>query len=252
MQDTYYNSTRYSDSRLHSTTARSLVCSSHNCSCSVPPLVYDHYDGGTSNFFNNTASTIAIDGHLRDLPAPVLEVGLKSAVYAPDWLIKGFKHRDPQNASDFWSDSLADARFGRFISLDGEWYFGSKETRYMYNDTFLAATAIVDNSRCIAEDAYSWGFSSLLLLTFCCYTSAFGLALILLQTDVYWNSRNDRNYQSHSIYTDVLYLAAELKNTFGQDIEDMQSPKAFAKQVGNWKQGLRLDVGELPLSRWQE
>jgi hypothetical protein len=77
--------------------------------------------------------------------------------------------------------------------------------------------------------------------------------LIVLQTDVYWNSRHDRDHQSHSIYTDVLYLAEELKNAFGQDVEDhMRSPKAFDKKIGNWKQGLRLDVRELPLSRWQE
>jgi hypothetical protein len=239
-------------SPLQYTAARSLACASHNCSCSAPPLVFDHHTDSTSNFFNNTASTIAIDGHLWNLSAPVLEIGLTSAVYGPEWLRNGSKHRDPQNASDFWSDTVADAKVGHFNSLGGERYLGSEHKMYMYNDTLLAATAIVDNGRCIAEDAYSWGFSSLLLLTFCCYTSAFALALILLQTDVYWNSRHDRNYQSHSLYTDVLYLAAELKNTFGQDIEDMQSPKAFAKQVRCWKQGLRLDVGELPLSRWQE
>lgn len=60
--------------------------------------------------------------------------------------------------------------------------------------------------------------------------------------------RHDRDHRSHSIYTDVLYLAEELKNTFGHNIEDhMQSPKTFEKRVERWKQGLRLDVRELPL-----
>jgi hypothetical protein len=123
----------------------------------------------------------------------------------------------------------------------------------MHNGTVLDEALIRKTSRCIAEDAYAWGFSSLLLLTFCCCTIAFAMALILLQTDVYWNSRHDRDHQFHSIYTDVLYLAEELKNTFGQNVEDhLHSPKAFDKKVGEWKQGLRLDVRDLPLSRWQE
>jgi hypothetical protein len=77
--------------------------------------------------------------------------------------------------------------------------------------------------------------------------------LILLQTDVYWNSRHNREHQSHSIYTDVLYLAEELKKTFGHNVEDhVRSPKVFDKKVEDWKQGLRLDVRKLPLSRWQK
>jgi hypothetical protein len=247
-------------SPLQYTAARSLACASHNCSCSAPPLPYDYYNhdldprspGGAFAVFNSATSTITIDGHLWDLPAPLLTVGLMASVSAPNWLSENFEDRDPQNASDFWSDSLA-GTMTNVISLGDNSDFGGIGTLYMYNDTILAATAIVNNGLCIAGDAYSWGFSSLLLLTFCCYTSAFALALILLQTDVYWNSRHDRDHQSHSIYTDVLYLAEELKNTFGQNIEDMQhSPKAFEKKVGNWKQGLRLDVDELPLSRWQE
>jgi hypothetical protein len=77
--------------------------------------------------------------------------------------------------------------------------------------------------------------------------------LILLQTDVYWNSRHNREHQSRSIYTDVLYLAEELKKTFGHNVEDhVRSPKVFDKKVEDWKQGLRLDVRKLPLSRWQK
>jgi hypothetical protein len=203
---------------------------------------------GALAVFNSATSTITIDGHLWDLPAPLLTIGLMASVSAPDWLSESFEDRDPQNASDFWSDSLA-GTMTNIISLGDSSDFGGIGGLYMYNDTILTATTIVNIGRCVAEEAYSWGFSSLLLLTFCCYTGAFALALILLQTDVYWNSRHDRDHQSHSMYTDVLYLAEEFKNTFGQNIEDMQLPKAFDKKVGNWKQGLRLDVGELPLSR---
>lgn len=121
------------------------------------------------------------------------------------------------------------------------------------NGTGIDRDTIKRTSRCIADDAYSWGFSSLLLLTFCIYTILFALALMVLQTDVYWNSRHDRDHQYHSMYTDVLYLAKELKAIFGGDVKNhLQSPKAFSKRVQSYKGGLRLEVEDLELSRWQE
>jgi hypothetical protein len=195
-------------------------------------------------------STITIGGEFRRLPAPPLKIGLRSSSYRPHSLLSLLDG----NASDRWSGFTtmpSSYHYSFLVGADQGPY--STAPYYMFNETALEVEVLKRDGRCIAEDAYSWGFSSLLLLTFCCYTIAFALALILLQTDVYWNSRHDRNRQSHSIYTDVLYLAEELKKTFGQNIEDhMQSPKAFEKQVGKWKQGLRLGVLELPPSRWQE
>jgi hypothetical protein len=204
---------------------------------------------------SNFVSTITIDGHLWDLPGPLLTIGLTAAFNIPDWLSnKSFEDRDPQNASEFWSGTLAyssDTMNSLIFDLDFDFIY--PEYMYMYNDTPIEKATIISKGQCIAEDAYSWGFSSFLLMTLWFYSIAVTLTLILLQTDVYWNSRQDRDHQSHSIYTDVLYLAEELKNAFGRNDQDhVQSPKALDKKVGGWKQGLRLDVGELPLSRWQE
>ena len=70
---------------------------------------------------------------------------------------------------------------------------------------------------------------------------------------MYWNSRNDREHQSNSIYTDVICLAEELRAMFGATLEDDgQSPKHIERSVEQAKQGLGIDVSELPLSRWQE
>jgi hypothetical protein len=187
-------------------------------------------------------STIVINGQARNLSAPPLNIKVRTYV---DY---DFRVEPPddswQSASEFWSNTGA-SPWQWF-----EWIVGqdSMDPLYTYNDVLIEEPTVEKTGRCIAEDAYSWGFSSLLLLTFCCYTIAFALALILLQTDIYWNSRHDRDHRSHSIYTDVLYLAEELKNTFGHNIEDhMQSPKTFEKRVERWKQSLRLDVRELPL-----
>jgi hypothetical protein len=232
------------------TTARSLNCASHNCSCSAPPIPHSEWSHPRA-VMDSASSTITIGGRYWNLPAPWLSVGVTAYTGGSDWVYEDIEGRQPQKASDFWSGTYASdvvevtSPDDTVDTFNGSWY--------MYNETLLTKADVINNGRCIAEEAYSWGFSSLLLLTFCCYTFAFALALIALQTDVYWNSRHDRDHQSHSIYTDVLYLAAELKNTFGQSVEDhLHSPKAFDKKVGEWKQGLRLDVRDLPLSRWQE
>ena len=225
--------------------AHTFDCSIYDCSCSLPVLSRSDFH---VDIVGNMTSTITIGGEFRRLPAPSLEIGLKTFSSGPISFPNLTTIRDG-TARDRWSGFRTELFANSYTFVDGVY----QEPYYMFNETALEVEALKRDGRCIAEDAYSWGFSSLLLLTFCCYTIAFALALILLQTDVYWNSRHDRNHQSHSIYTDVLYLAEELKKTFGQNIEDhMQSPKAFEKQVGKWKQGLRLGVLELPPSRWQE
>jgi len=196
-------------------------------------------------------STIVIDGQTWNLSAPPLNIGVRLL----DISYKYHEEHHPgldddwKVASEFWYGIFVNPTLFS-VNLIGD--FTSDEL-FTYNDALIEESVIEKTGRCIAQDEYAWGFSSLLLLTFCCYTSAFALALILLQTDVYWNSRHDRDHWSHSMYTDVLYIAEELKKTFGQNVEDhMESPKAFDKRVGSCKQGLRLDVRELPLSRWQE
>jgi hypothetical protein len=236
------------------TVAHSLHCASHNCSCSVPPLP----DSTQSDIaiYNSLTSTITIDGKFWEIPAPPLDVALVCSTYGNGIEFESTvgKSLDEtwQNASDIWANSTCISYAGFLSSFNDTGQLTSNNW-YMYDETIFDFHAVLQNGVCVADEAYSWGFSSLLLLTFCCYTIAFALALIILETDVYWNSRHDRDHQSHSIYTDVLYLAEELKNTFGHNIEDhMQSPKAFERRVERWKQGLRLDIRELPISRWQE
>jgi hypothetical protein len=241
--------------KIFNTTARSLTCAWHNCSCSAPVVSWNNshgtdYASESTNLYGHMTSTITIDRQPLDVTPPLV-VGIQQPIYLPDWL-SGELWQDWHggDARDFWAETstyqVSGLRLtnGRFSSTPGI---------YMHGDILLDDASIIKTGRCIADEAYSWGFSSLLLLTFCCYTIVFALALIALQTDVYWNSRHDRAHQSHSIYTDVLYLAEELKKTFGHNVEDhVRSPRAFDKRVKKWKQGLRLDVRELPLSRWQE
>ena len=196
---------------------------------------------------SKVTSNITIDGKRWILPAPPLAIGLAT-------LVASSPKRNPattlNNSIDFWDGARSSIYTGTF-------YFNGQRPSlidaYWNNGTVIDQQTIEHTSRCVSEDAYQWGFSSLLLLTFCSTTIAFAIVLILLQTDVYWNSRFDRHHQSHSLYADILYLAEELKVAFGRDLKDnTPSPKALRKQVERQKRGLSLDVDELPVSRWQE
>jgi hypothetical protein len=190
------------DLSSRNTTARTLQCANHNCSCSSPNMsTLDSestrsYAVVGSSYYHSMSSTITIEGTSWELLAPPLNVRLRGFTDLPDWLLDESPQetRYWQNSSSFWADAQTGlARFERV-----------SEDTYMHNETVLKEFIVKETGRCIAEDAYAWGFSSLLLLTFCCYTFLFALALILLQTDIYWNSRHDRDRQSHSIYTDML------------------------------------------------
>ena len=230
-----------------------LQCARHDCSCTAHD-VYPSDPGGLTlpserheMMLPKVTSNITIDGKPWELPAPPLTIGLTILIYSSP-------RRNPAtalvNSIDFWADA-------RSFTDPNTFYFNGRRPgvvdAYWNNGTVLDRRTIEHTGRCVSEDAYQWGFSSLLLLTFCSATIAFAAVLILLQTDVYWNSRSDRFHQSHSLYADVLFLTEELKAAFGRDSKDTAlSPDALRKQVERRKQGLGLDVDELPMSRWQE
>lgn len=199
-------------------------CAFHDCSCS------------------NAMSTIVLNGSRWELPFPL-------DIEMPGMLIKGIDGNitnSLENVSSFWSAYELGVKRPKWVNK-------SVIRSYSYNETALWDTDILESGRCVAEGAYSWGFSSLILLTFCLYTTLFAVSLILLQTDVYWNSRYDRKSppQSYSMYSDILYIADELKARFSDEsIGSMaQSPETLEEMIGRARQGLHLDVSELPPSR---
>jgi hypothetical protein len=243
----------------NSRTSYYLGCSWHECSCSVSgsDLESDRrteQDDTTRMIFADMESNITVDRKRWNLAGPPLTIGLGSlyeSIAAPE-IDSGAIFT---KATDFWYGRKC---YFSMSTLDSFQYTnGSTKSSTPYaidiNGTVADTDVVVQTGRCVAQDAYSWGFSSLLLLTLCSYTIFFALALILLQTDVYWNSRHDRFHQHHSIYTDVLYIAEELKNAFCHDGDaHIRSTQVFGARVERRKQGLCLDVDELLLSRWQE
>lgn len=83
------------------------------------------------------------------------------------------------------------------------------------NETFNGAT-LAERGICLPSKEYVWGFSSLMLFTFCMLTIAVLLLLIVLHYDAYFNSMADR-YKLHiSPYRDVLDLAEGLRAHYGK------------------------------------
>lgn len=242
---------------ISNTTSYSLSCTKHKCSCSISDLEPDKLYTG-SELFASTTSSIEIDGKPWELPAPPLKIGLATYIDSDSDSIVSMQqsHRKSKfdDAGDFWRGSV-----GHIPSSNASTSFQLADSSsiqhvvYWSNGTVILEDTVKRTGTCISDKAYAWGFSSLILLTFCSYTIVFALGLILLQADVYWNSRYDRKHQGYSIYTDVLYLAEELKAAFGYGVEvHLQSPSKLSKQVGRRKQGLQLNLDGLNMSRSEE
>lgn len=151
-------------------------------------------------------------------------------------------------AGEFWSKGSFNRSGNQLSDFQGNSSIVGLFEDSAYTERFIKETGI-----CIASEAYSWGFSSLLLLTFCVYTLLFATTLIILQTEVYRHSRLDRDHQSHSIYADILTIAEALKSIPEYNLlELLRSPKEIDEKIGGRKHGIRFDMRGLPLARSDE
>jgi hypothetical protein len=75
---------------------------------------------------------------------------------------------------------------------------------------------LAERGICLPSKEYVWGFSSLMLFTFCMLSVAVLLLLIILHYDAYFNSMADRYKLQISPYRDVLNLAEELRAHYGE------------------------------------
>lgn len=176
-------------------------------------------------------SNFTVDGERWELDAPPLDIAYayRVAFYSSSRANYGDVVSDilyeEMNASGLWaneaiSDQATIYRSSFYSTTDPAGRDRPFDPQlYVYDGESFSESHIRDTGRCIADDNYSWGFSSLLLFIFCCYTLLFSITLILLQADVYHNSRSAREVKPHSIYRDILFLANELRAKFGQDAE---------------------------------
>lgn len=150
-------------------------------------------------------------------------------------------------------------------SVDGSTYHRLNGTRWQadlwpFDGSVLTWEQILQSSVCMkdgsimsgesGESLYFWGFSSLLLLTFCCYTLVFAATLVVLQGDVYWNSQASLDGRQHNIYSDVLFLASRLKSQFGSDLENLSADEQ-EKQIKKDKRGIDVEMSGASRTRLQ-
>jgi hypothetical protein len=92
---------------------------------------------------------------------------------------------------------------------------GVAPTIFAYQNTTMPGGEVESNGKCLPTSGYIWGFSSLMLFTFCMITIVVAILLIILHYDAYCNSYADRYKLYVSPYRDVLDLAQELRSHFG-------------------------------------
>lgn len=153
-------------------------------------------------------SNITWMGHRWDLEVPTLNISFQYDEYAP---------------IDRW---FAPGN----ISMTGEWIGGTNHTS------------------CLPSDSYQWGFSSLMLLSFCIATILFVCIVAALRRSNERHSRAMRYKQHFSVYRDALDVSLALRSLGDQDVEEM-SAKDLDEYIGQRKPSLRLDIDDLLPSR---
>ncbi|KAI7483406.1 hypothetical protein KC351_g5183 [Hortaea werneckii] len=120
----------------------------------------------------------------------------------------------------------------------------------LYSGSELAA-----EGKCLPSKDYVWGFSSLMLFTFCMLTILILLLLIVLHYDAYCNSVADRYKLRISAFRDVLDLAEELRAHYGEaEVASMSAPELdTAMQTDPAMSGLETATLRNPrAARWKQ
>jgi hypothetical protein len=86
---------------------------------------------------------------------------------------------------------------------------------FSYQNLTMRGQYVESEGKCLPASGYIWGFSSLMLFTFCMITIIVAILLIVLHYDAYCYSYADRYKLYVSPYRDVLDLAQELRAHFG-------------------------------------
>lgn len=132
--------------------------------------------------------------------------------------------------------------------------FDMRSAADYYRDStgkLLNKTWLEKNSQCQVLQTYQWGFSSLLLFSFCLLTILFFITILALQVDVWCNSQTNRMKQEFSLYRDILDFAHQLRTEIGSKVEDMPA-KDLEKSVKDQTAFVSVAAYEYPPSRAQE
>ena len=122
-------------------------------------------------------------------------------------------------------------------------------------DAYISGKELAAIGVCLPSKDYVWGFSSLMLFTFCMLTIAILLLLIVLHYDAYFNSMADRYKLQISPYRDVLDLAEELRSHYGESEVASMPARELAKAMQSNPATTRLETATLHktrAARWRQ
>ncbi|KAK3650891.1 hypothetical protein LTR56_005942 [Elasticomyces elasticus] len=130
--------------------------------------------------------------------------------------------------------------------------FGSSSVDYLtsvgVDQVAIPLSHLYANTKCLPTADYKWGFSSLLLFTFCLASILFLVVLQSMAWLVYNHSRSDRLQHPINVYQDAFDIVQELKDHYGGNVD----PAVIRERVRKEGASMSLDLDGLPESRHSE
>ena len=227
-----------------------------NCASFSPDFAYDYSTGDsqplpkkcemvwhvneyTQNYGvqpDQNSSVFNMSGNLIQLKSPTLDIRVN---YLPYGYPEPFSNRSDRNYAYY--DELRD--ISRAI------YSYNNQT---YNYTYLQTAGV-----CNQETTYKWGFSFLLLFTFCVIQTIWCFGQYVLWMDAHMSSRFVRAGRDMGTHRAALDFSKAMRKDMGEEATEILGDAELRRRVrrklnGGVIQMDMLDPGTLPLSRSED
>lgn len=118
-------------------------------------------------------------------------------------------------------------------------------------DTMFNSTWLESNAVCQPGNAYRWGFSASVMLTFFTITALYTIIVAFLSRWVYTYSQADRYTREFNVYRDALDLAGELRAQLGEDVVGMPA-KDLGTKADEAPGTIVLETQDMARSRYRQ
>jgi hypothetical protein len=162
-------------------------------------------------------------------------------------LIQGVLNKLDQNPLRLYHNNDLNVVPGSNITLNR--VMNQLATYYAYGNTSFELNEVTARGICLPTNEYVWGFSSLMLFTFCMLTIVIATMLMVLHYDAFCNSAADRYRLYVSPYRDVLDLADEMRTHYGSTEVASMSAQALDKAMRQNPATVGLETASLNAPR---
>ncbi|KAK3621889.1 hypothetical protein LTR56_013407 [Elasticomyces elasticus] len=115
---------------------------------------------------------------------------------------------------------------------------------------YFPNASIAETAVCLPGTKYQWGFSAVLLCLFCCMTILFAATLLVLEIEIWLDSRSNLYRQRRSGYRDAVNVVRALQEELGEEVVTDPS-EAIEPRIKSYTGSMRVDTEGLGLSRRQ-